>query len=318
MCINREEKWVQDSNGSQYSYDVLLLATGGSLIRPESITASCENVFDFYTYAQTHSFKEYMQSCNVKNILIVGGGLSGLECADALQKYNKSLTVVEKAERVLTYQITTQASRFLEEKIENAHIVLNLNTVVKDFIIHENKVTGVLLSNGEKVAVDMIIYALGARANVDLPQRSGIEVTNQGITVNEFFQTNDPSIWAAGDICRVFNILTQAYIKSCTWPDAMQQGMYAAHAMVGIVKPYKGAAPIISSCFFGMKFFTAGIVYPRDTDDIVLIQEDNKNYVMIIMRYEIVQGFIIFGDNKSFFDLKYSLVTQSIYEKKWS
>lgn len=316
ISINREEKWVQDSNRNRYYYDALLLATGGNLIRPENKTVSCKNVFDFYTYGQTQGFKQYMQCSDVQTILIIGAGLSGLECADALQNYKKSLVVVEKAGRVLALQITSEASEFLEKRIKSAHVNLLTNVTVTDFVIYEDRVSHVILSNGEKVLVDMVVYALGARANLELPQRSGLEVAPQGVIVNEFFQTNDFSIWAAGDICRVYNTLTQTHIKSCTWPDAMQQGMYAAHGMVGIVKPYKGAAPVISSHFFGVKFFTAGIIEKRDVDDIVLIEESNDHYIMSIMRHNIVQGFIIFGDNKSFFDLKHSLVTQSAYNKK--
>lgn len=304
VSIDREYRTIADKNGLQYSYDALLIATGGDLVRPESVTAECTNVFDFYTYQQTHLLKEYAQQDATQTILIIGAGLSGLECADALLAYKKSIIVIEKNERVLAHQIIPKASSFIEKHIHRAGIQFVPNTMVTEFIIEHNKVLAVVLSDGRNLAVDQVIYALGARANFTLPEQSGLEVTREGVIVNEYLQTSDSHIWAAGDLCRVLNIFTEQYSKSCTWPDAMQQGMYAAHNMVGISKSYKGAAPIISSSFFGFKFFVAGIIYPlEDTDNVVIEQTDNQ-YTMVLKRADVVKGFIIIGDNHKFFELK--------------
>lgn len=307
--INKEKKCVSDSTGKMWQYDSLLLATGGNIVRPETQTNGSENVFDFYTYAETEKLKEYAQRTTTQNILIVGAGLSGLECADALEQYKKNITLVERAERVLSHQITPGASQFLEEKIKGAGIACITNTVVQDFVIKDNKVTQVVLVNGTTCSVDMVIYALGARPNLELPRNTGLEIQDNAVVTNEFLQTSDEAIFAAGDICRVYNTLAHTYTKSCTWPDAMQQGMYAGHNMVSLSKPYKGAAPIISSSFFGMKFFVAGRLYAQDNEDkISVVQEDNQ-YTMILSRNNKIEGFIIFGDNSQFFELKQSLLS---------
>ena len=81
-----------------------------------------------------------------------------------------------------------------------------------------------------------------------------------GVMVNDFMRTSQPDIYAGGDLIEVTNTLTGNRLRSCMWPDAMQQGMYAALAMAGQPKPYPGPAVIVSSAFFGLKFAQAGVL----------------------------------------------------------
>lgn len=310
-AINKKEKTITNSDGKVWEYDALLLANGGSLVRPETETASCKNVFDFYTYEQIKLLKEYALQENINTIVIIGGGLSGLECADALLKYNKNIIIIEKAPNVLSHQITPAAASFLEQKICNNNIVLKTNTLIEKFTIAHDSVTAVQLSDGSLLKVDMVVYALGARPNLQLAHDIQLTLEEGAIKVNEFMQTSDASIYAAGDVCRVYNIFTKSYMKNCTWPEAMHQGMYAAHAMAGVEKSYKGAAPIISSHFFGMKFFIAGIIHPLESDSTTLEHSENS-FHYIVRRNGKVIGFIIFGDNKLFFELKPALMVQFV------
>ncbi len=194
----------------------------------------------------------------IGSAVIIGAGLSGLECADALMSKGLRVAVVEKNSRVLKNLIPESGSAVIEQAFHNKGGLLYCNQEVAALVGDEQRLTGVKLASGVILHADMVVIAVGVRGNTALAVQAGIAVTPEGIVVNEYMQTSLPGIYAGGDCVRVKDQLTGIYMQSCTWPDAMQQGMVAAHNMAGSTKPYPGAAVIVSSAFFGIKFASCG------------------------------------------------------------
>lgn len=169
------------------------------------------------------------------------------------------------------------------------------------------------LSDGRILAADMVICALGARPNGWLAQEAGLEVDRGAVVVNQYLQSSDSSIYAAGDVAQVTHKLTGQKIKSCLWPDALQQGMTAAINMTGTQKKYDGSVPIISSAFFGVKFFVCGNKEQFMSDNAQLCQE-TEQYQNVMLCDGIVVGFVVIGANTGIMQLKRSLLTQAPLE----
>lgn len=312
--LDPHNKRVISQTGQQYSYNKLLLAVGGSVVTPEiDGIKDCQGIFQFYTLQDTQEILDFAQKETTQNIVIIGAGLSGLECADAVKQYFNTVTVIEKEQQVLPALLPQDAAHFLQQKMKNAGVGACFGVTVQKIIKENNKLKAVQLSDGRILKADMVICALGARPNGWLAQEAGLQVDRGAVVVNQYLQSSDSSIYAAGDVAQVTHKLTGQKIKSCLWPDALQQGITAAINMTGTQKKYDGSVPIISSAFFGVKFFACGNKEQFMSDNAQLCQETGQ-YQNVMLRDGIVVGFVVIGANTGIMQLKRSLLTQAPLE----
>lgn len=298
-------KTVTCDQGTSYSYDALFLGMGSAPWIPSISGIHIKGVFTFHTLADTVAIKAYLEKNQCKNVLIIGAGLSGLEAADALKAHGLTITVVEKNNQVLPHLLISQAADFLHDHMQRIGINLITNATVVSIEHEKEKVARVCLDNGKIVAADIIIVATGLKANTDLCKRAGIVVGPHGVLVDEFMQTSQPGIYAAGDLIEVTDTLTGNRLRSCMWPDAMQQGMYAAQAMAGQPKPYAGPAIIVSSAFFGLKFAQAGVL-----SDSLKIAKKQGFFHAISQKEGVLQGFQVLGKQHDLGLLRRLILTQ--------
>jgi dihydrolipoamide dehydrogenase len=136
-----------------------------------------------------------------KSLLIVGGGVAGVELAYTLSKYGAEIYLVEIQDRLLPLKnIPKDVSRFLQRKFKELKINYYLNTTIENYLIKDGKIE-VNLSNGENFSVDKIILSVGRKPNTEDIDDIGIEKDEKGfIKVNEYMQTNYKNIYAIGDV----------------------------------------------------------------------------------------------------------------------
>ena len=146
-------------------------------------------------------------------------------------------------------------------------IALYTNETVVEVLQADGRVTGVRLASGKHLDADMLIIAVGVRPNVALAQQAGIVLGQTGIMTDEHMRTSVPTIYAGGDVAMVKDQLTGEYVQSRTWPDAMLQGLVAAHGMAGKHKIYPGVATVTSSAFFGLKIAACGPLQPGNAQE---------------------------------------------------
>lgn len=316
VSINREQKTVVCHDGTNISYDALLLAVGGS-VRTLSLGGiqECEGVFSFYTYEQARTVKEWAAKPTTKSIIIVGAGLSGLECADALLAYNEHIMVIDTASRPLPHHTTQKGGAYLMAVMQQAGVIFRPQENITQVICDQGKVTGIVVSSGKTYQADMVVIAIGAQPNLALAQQAGLATQQQAVVTNSFLQTSDPAIFAAGDCALVPHALTGLPIRSTTWPDAMMQGMVAATNMVGKSRVYPGIVPLLSSSFFGQKFHTGGLLQ-QYVGDVVVEQTTADGYYFVRFdRDKKVLGFNLIGNVTNYIvDLKRSLTTGCVYQ----
>lgn len=309
-AIQPDEKRITLADGQHIAYDSLMLGIGATPVVPSLPGANLAGVFTFHRLRDMHAINTYIMQRAVKKVVVVGAGLTGLECADALHARGLQVTVVERAAQLLHSFIDAQASQFIERRMHSAGIATRLASSVQE-IVGDVHVRSVRLADGSLHDADMVVFAIGVRSNLELARVSGIQCSDAGIIINDHMQTNLPGIFAAGDVCAVRDLLTGNTVPNRTWPDAMFQGMMAANAMVGLPKQYAGVTMIISSHFFDIKFVACGPVISPPSECEVIVRMGGDYYHKYLIENGYLKGFLLVGNTGLLTKLRPALMMQT-------
>lgn len=232
--IDRAAKTVTLDDNSEYSYDKLALCTGASVRIAPIPGATLGGVCYLRTAADAEQIKFHANQG--KNAVIIGGGYIGLETAASLKKLGMAVTVLEMADRILERVTSPQISAFYTQMHQQEGVTIESNVRVTR-LIGSDQVKGVECADGQTIQADLVVIGIGIIPNTDLAEKAGILVEN-GITTNDFAQTNDPDIVACGDCANHFNTLYQRTIRLESVPNATEQAKSAAASICGKEKPY--------------------------------------------------------------------------------
>ena len=196
-AIDRLAKTVTLSDGSTLDYDVLALATGSTPRKlPASLGGDLEGVFVVRDFTDADRLAGEMQPG--KHALIIGGGYIGLEAAAVARSSGLDVTVIEMADRILQ-RVASVATSYLVKDIHTSRGVdIREGTGLVRLVGTDGRVTSAELTDGSTIPVDLVIVGIGVTANDALAQAAGLDVAN-GIIVDGFGRTSDPSIHAMGD-----------------------------------------------------------------------------------------------------------------------
>lgn len=305
-----EEKKIVLQNSEEIEYDKLFIGTGKSGFIPTIPGSKLAGVFSFYGIADVKAILKFTTENKVRNITIVGAGLTGLECADALSSCGFEINLIERASHVLPYQIDQNGAEFIQNLIATHGIRFYPRRVLEQILERDNNVCGVALSDSGSIQTDMIIFATGGKTNIELALRAGLNTTQRGIVTTSTMQTSNANIFAGGDCCMVNDLLTGQPVQSCLWPDAAMQGMVAAHGMVGIKKEYSGILIITSSNIFGTQFVTCGDINSTDSQIKQIIKSGPDFYHKFLVKDDLLVGFIMVGKVENVGMLRKSLIAK--------
>lgn len=279
------------------SYDALLLATGSSPRLPACARNSkIAGIFTFHSLHDINAIRAYIEQHSITQLVIVGAGLSGVECADALSKKNLSITLVDMKEQLLPTLIDQQAGQLIAQKLTAHQIEFCHGQSIDQIIEHEGRVTAVALAGGRVLPTQMIIFSIGVQPNTHLARDAGIRLADGLVQTNQFLQTSHENIYGAGDIIAIIDQITGRTLANCTWPEAMMQGMTAAQNMAGIQKPYKGSPVLITSSFFGLSFATTLPTLAPVTSH---IQAGQNGYLKLELQGKRLVGFTLLAADAS-------------------
>lgn len=307
--IASDNNRVMLHDGSYEIYDELLIATGTSPVWPHiEAIGSFNNVFAFHNLVHAQKLHAYIAQHLPKKVVVIGSGLSGVEAADALLAHNIDVTVVEKGSYILSRHVPDKGSVLLETMMQKQNVHLYKNSIVTQVMGENGQIQQVMLWDGAMLKADMVIVAIGLKQNLMLAQKAGIMIGEHGIQVNEYMQTSNEHIFAAGDVIATYDQIAECTLASCTWPDAMQQGMHAALAMTKNHKKYAGSAIITSSAFFGLKFFSCGQI-SGDLSGFEIIERSGDDfYHRLLIKDGILKGFCLIGNTQQYPKLRRALL----------
>lgn len=299
--IDDREHVIGLSNGESLKYDKILLGTGASaFIPPVENLREAKNVVGLRNLDDAIKIKEEAEK--VKNVVVLGAGLVGIDAIAGLAFKDLNVTLVEMGDRVLPIQLDKYASSKYEKRFEDAGVKLKLGVRAEKVLIDENKNPKALLINtGEEIPCELIIVATGVRSNVAFLKDSSIETDRFGLIINEKGETNARDVYGAGDITG----------RNPIWPTAVKEGIIAANNMVGneiFMEDFFGSKNTMN--FLGLTTMSLGVVNIPDDSYTEEIDISGENYKKIIHKDGKIYGAIIQGD------LSYAgVLTQLIKEK---
>lgn len=309
IAIDALEKKVDLADGNSLVYDGLFIGTGCSPVIPaiEGI-AEVKGVFTFYNLHDVNAMHTFIRVKSPRVAIVMGAGLTGLEAADGLIAQGLNVHVIERAAHVLPNQITQKSAEVIHDYMRAHQITLHLESSVVRIVHNDGAFSGVVLQDGTILEADMLICAVGVRPNGQLAQQIGARMHNGYISVDDYMQTSLPDVYAGGDVVLVKNQITGELGASCTWPDAMQQGMTAAYAMSGQLKKYPGIIPVTSSSFFGIKFAVCGNVKHIQPHQHIEIKQGEGWYHLFVYDQDCLKGFVLIGNTTDFSQLRRQLL----------
>lgn len=305
--IDKEAKTIVDSNGVEHSYDVLIMATGSRAFVPADAQLDLPGRFTMRNKGDADALKNYLEQTGLPNneqhVVIVGGGLLGLELAAALNKRKVNITIIQRASRLMERQLDLVASRLLAQDVQERGIQIyfdnEVNTVFDDTEINNLSIN---LKTGKTINANAIVYAIGTIPNVELARDAKLTV-QRGVVVNEYLQTSTPDIFAMGEIAEFHNFLFG--ITSA----AEQQADIAAKFILGNQNNhYKGSVLMNILKFEDLDLCSIGnIEFPENDpsyEEIILMDVSKRFYKKCIVKDDKLIGALMMGDKSEFAEFK--------------
>ena len=278
---------VKLSNGEEVGYDKLLIASGAHSFIPKIMgIEGVKNIVGFRNFEDVEEIEKLLPY--VKDIIIMGGGLVGIDVAAGLLHKDKNLYLVEMGDRMLPLQLDNYTASVYEKAFEKEGLKQYYSNGIASIENIDGTIKSVTLKSGEIIPCDLLISAAGIRANIRFLEGSEVACDNKGLLFDEKGQTNIPNIYGAGDVSGSAPI----------WPVAVKEGIIAAYNMSGIEKSMDDFfASKATMNFLDIPTLSLGITSDYDESYIEEIDLDNfGNYKKIIHKDGVIHGAILQGD----------------------
>jgi 3-phenylpropionate/trans-cinnamate dioxygenase ferredoxin reductase component len=240
--LDRQHKRVIDDQGTIYTFDKLLLATGGT---PRRLPFGAEQIIYFRTladYRRLHALADRGQ-----RFAVIGGGFIGTEIAAALAMNGKEVVMLFPEDGIGGHVFPRELSQFLNGFYRQKGVEVRTGELVTGLDTRGDRVA-VNTRGGQDIMVDGIVAGIGIQPNVELAQTAGLEVGN-GIVVDESLRTSHPDIYAAGDVAAVYNPALGERLRVEHEDNANTMGQCAGRAMAGDLRPYHHLSFFYSDLF---------------------------------------------------------------------
>ena len=295
-----EKKTLITANGESIPYERLLIATGSHSFIPPIKGSDKQGVFSIRDIGDARNIIQYAR--DVEEIVVIGGGLLGLEAGNAFIKMGKKVMVVEFFSRLLPRQLDEDGARRLQAIMEGMGFSFRLGARTQG-IEGDDKIKEVRLEGDECLSAQMVVISAGVRPNMELAEPLGIEY-DKGIKVNERLMTNKPDIFAAGDVAEFQGM------PYGIWPAAMEQGKIAGSNMAGGDMVYSGTTMANILKVVGIDLASAGEIDADNKFESRILSNENV-YKKIVLDNKRIIGCIMLGDTKTF-----NNITRLIAEKE--
>jgi NAD(P)H-nitrite reductase large subunit len=253
-------------DNSTLAYDRLLIAVGAQALPLEVPGAGLEGVLKLDHMEDAKRLLKYARRGRVA--VVVGGGITALELAEGLLARGMKVHYLLRGDRYWSNVLDEQESRIVEQRLKEEGITLHHHAEVIEVTGRKGRVNGVRLLNGQILKCDLVAYAIGIRPRVELAKGAGLAV-DRGILVNEYLQTNDPHIYAAGDVAQAYDPLSRRSILDSLWNPAREQGHAAGLNMAGNRTAYMKSPPFNVTRLAGLTTTIIGTVGRGRDDDLV-------------------------------------------------
>ena len=252
--IDRANKALLLSNGTTLAYDKLVLTTGARVRKLTIPGAELNNIFYLRTIHDADQIRPHIEKG--RHAVIIGGGYIGLETAAMLRSSGMQVSLLERDARILNRVAAPEISAFFTRVHTEEGLALITDIEVSHFSGGQT-VNKVHSSDGREIEADLVIVGVGVIPNLELAEAAGLDLNN-GIIVNEFAQSSDPDILAAGDCTYHWNRHYQLWLRLESIQNAVEQAKVAARTICGKPEAYD-EIPWFWSDQYDLKLQIAGL-----------------------------------------------------------
>ncbi len=284
----REHKLLVNGN-TLVTYQKLLLATGSIPIYPAIKGIIASERVDVHFARNVAALIQ--DAATVSRFLIIGGSVEGLETANQLAKMGKTVTVVERYMNPLARFFPEYIIRQIFDALKKAGVTYLPRTTI-DELIKTRKNTFQLINNQTTMEFDRIIVCAGTRPNTELAQKACLAM-EKGVLVNEFMQTSNPDVFAAGDVAQHSNGEVTGL-----WHPAEYQGFCAGKNMVELGTNYQPVPSRLKTSLFGGFYFSANYNLSKTQDCDIFHEEKNNIVREFYLKNGCVAGLIMANDKE--------------------
>jgi NAD(P)H-dependent nitrite reductase large subunit/NAD(P)H-dependent nitrite reductase small subunit len=296
--IDRRRRVVHSRNGVEVPYDRLLIATGSNPIILPVPGTQLHGVVTFRDLADVNAMLEAARL--YRKAVVIGGGLLGLEAANALVQRGMDVTVVHLFASLMERQLDEAAAGLLRSSLEGRGLKFHMPARTTA-ILGERRVSGVRFDDGTQLDADLVVMAAGVRPNVELASQAGLRC-ERGVLVDDTLQTFDPSIYAVGECVQHRN--STFGLVAPLWEQAR---VCAAHlAEVGVSR-YRGSLTATQLKVTGVDVYSAGELAAADGAETLVLRDPRRGiYKRLVICDNKLRGAVLYGDTRDgawYFDL---------------
>ncbi len=255
--------------GETLPYDRLVLAQGSRAVAPPADGADLPGCFVLREAADAQAIRAWRQEKGCERAVVLGGGVLGIEAADALRRLNLKTTIVQRSDRLMNRELDEKGSAILRGYLEDLGI--DVVTGASVAAVHgDERVEKIELTNGEFLPAEIYIACAGVRANAEVPAEAGLDV-NRGVIVDDTMKTSDDNIYAVGDVAELPGAV------GGLWAVGTAQAAVAAQALFGRAASYVAPSTLVSLKMDGIDVKGFGKLEDADGTEELLDADEPEN-----------------------------------------
>ena len=291
-AVDRQNKTVLLATGESLPYDKLILATGAHCTTPDPDFLTFDNAFVLRSAEDAQALRQHVQLRRARRALVIGGGVLGVEAADALHHLGLHVTLLQRSDRLMNTQLDHQGAARLTAYLEGIGIQVLTEVNVSRWEGQGEWLRAAWLAHGPCARADVFVACLGISANTQLARAAGLEV-GHGIQVDACMRSSDPDIYAVGDVAELPGALRGL------WAVGAAQAATAAGALLGQPQPYQAPRIVLQLKCDGIDLRSFGEIAARPGDEEYTAMPNAASWWRLILRQEVLIGAIYVGPPRS-------------------
>jgi NAD(P)H-nitrite reductase large subunit len=259
-----ESHIVEVGPKGKIKYERLLYATG-SVAAPMKVPGSdLQSVAKMDDYEDARRLRDLARKA--KSAVVVGGGITALELVEGLTAQHVKVHYFLRGSRYWSNVLDEEESDIVEHKLMEDGVQIYEHTEIKEILGKRGRVDAVITNTGDKIKCQIVGYAVGIKPLISLAQAAGFK-TDRGVLVNEYMETDQVDVYAAGDVAQVFDPLSKKFLLDSLWTPAREQGRTAGLNMAGDRKTYRKEISYNVTRLAGITTTIIGMVGGETSDD---------------------------------------------------
>jgi len=286
LSLNPLNKTVSLDNNHIIKYNKLLLALGSQARTLDIPGSKLKNIYYLRTLDDAKNIIQAVKKS--KKAVVIGGGFVGFEMTNMLKLAGLEVSLLIREKYFWQNALEQTAGQLIEKAMEENGIrIIKENEAVA--FTGENCLEGIELKNRKKIPCDLAVIGIGVKCPLDWLKTTDIKV-NKGIITNEYLETTQPDIWAAGDVAEFDDLILNEQIQLGNWANAQLQGVTAAKNMAGHKEAY---ANITSYSTHGFGFTITFVGCTRPDKKLIIINRNNtslKSFIRLFIKSDRIIG----------------------------